>query len=147
MALLADDAKDRAEQLLLVTERLTALVDLETQRIEARQPPLDGAEAEEKTRLANAYRLELARITHDRALIDSAPAALLTQLRQSTVVLHEVLAAHEIALNAVKIVAEGLVHAMAEEVVRQRGGDANYGATGELVAPNGLGPAVLDRSA
>jgi hypothetical protein len=73
MALLADDPKDRAEQLLLVTERLTALIDLETQRMDARQPPLDGAEAEEKTRLANAYRLELARIKQDRALIEGAP--------------------------------------------------------------------------
>jgi hypothetical protein len=147
MALLADDAKDRVEQLLLISERLTALIDAETQRIEARQPPLEGEEAEEKTRLANAYRLELARVKHDRSLIEGAPPAALAQLRQSTVALHEKLAAHETALNAVKLVAEGLVHAMAEEVVRQRGGDANYGASGELVASNGLGPAVLDRSA
>ena len=147
MALLADDAKDRAEQLLLISERLTALIDAETQRIDARQPPLEGEQGEEKTRLANAYRLELARVKQDRSLIEGAPHALLAQLRQSTVVLHEKLAAHETALNAVKLVAEGLVHAMAEEVVRQRGGDANYGASGELVAPNGLGPAVLDRSA
>jgi hypothetical protein len=147
MALLADDAKDRAEQLLLITERLTALVELETQRMEARQPPLDGVEAEEKTRLANAYRLELARVKQDRSLIEGAPPPLLAQLRQSTVILHEKLAAHETALNAVKIVSEGLVQAMAEEVVRQRGGDAHYGANGERVAPNGLGPAVLDRSA
>jgi hypothetical protein len=147
MALLADDAKDRVEQLLLISERLTALIDAETERIEARQPPLKGEEAEEKSRLANAYRLELARVKHDRSLIEGAPPALLAQLRRSTVALHEKLAAHETALNAVKLVAEGLVHAMAEEVVRQRGGDANYGASGELVAPNGLGPAVLDRSA
>ena len=147
MALLADDAKDRVEQLLLVSERLTALIDAETQRIEARLPPLDGEQAEEKTRLANAYRLELARVKQDRSLIEGAPPALLAQLRESTVAMHEKLAAHEIALHAVKLVAEGLVHAMAEEVVRQRGGGANYGASGELVAPNGLGPAVLDRNA
>ena len=147
MALIANDAKDRAEQLLLITERLMALIDAETQRIEARQPPLEGAEVEEKTRLANAYRLELARVKQDRSLIEGAPPALLAQLRQSTLALHEKLAAHELALDAVKLVAEGLVQAMAEEVVRQRGGDAHYGAKGELVAPNGLGPAVLDRSA
>lgn len=147
MALIADDAKDRAEQLLLVTERLTALIDAETQRIDAREPPLDGADAEEKTRLANAYRLEMTRIKHDRSLIEGAPPPLLIQLRQSTLTLHEKLAAHESALNAVKVVSEGLVQAMAEEVVRQRGGEANYGANGEVVAPNGLGPAVLDRSA
>jgi hypothetical protein len=147
MALIADDARDRADQLLLISDRLAELIETETQCIQARQPPLEGAEAEEKTRLANAYRLELARVKHDPSLIESAPPALLARLRQSTVTLHEKLAAHELALNAVKLVAEGLVHAMAEEVVRQRGGDAHYGATGELVAPNGLGPAVLDRNA
>jgi hypothetical protein len=147
MALIADDAKDRAEQLLLITERLAALIVTETERIDARQPPLEGPDAEEKTRLANAYRLELARIKQDRSLIEGAPPALLAQLRQATAALHEKLAAHETALNAVKLVAVGLVHAMAEEVVRQRGGDARYSASGELSAPGGLGPAVLDRSA
>jgi hypothetical protein len=147
MALIADDAKDRVEQLLLVTERLTALIAAETRRIDAREPPLEGAEAEEKARLANTYRLELARIKQDPALIETAPPALLAQLRQATVALHKELAAHEAALNAVKLVAEGLVQAMAEEVVRQRGADAQYSAKAELVAPKGLGSAVLDRSA
>ena len=75
------------------------------------------------------------------------PPELLKRLRERTVTLHETLAQHEKALNAVKIVTEGLVQAMAEEVVRQRGGDTSYGASGERVAPGGLGPAVLDRSA
>ena len=39
MALIADHAADRAEQLALITERLTALIDQETQRIDARLPP------------------------------------------------------------------------------------------------------------
>lgn len=148
MALLADDATDRAEQLLLITERLTALIRAEAQRIEARQPPLEGADAEEKARLANAYRLELARLKQDHTLLRGAPPLLLERLRAQTAELHEQLAAHEIALNAVKLVAEGLVHAMAEEVARQRAGEGKYGATGELLTPcAGLGPAVLDRSA
>ena len=50
MALIADSPTDRAEQLLLATERLTALVVEETRRIDAREPPLDGALAEEKQR-------------------------------------------------------------------------------------------------
>ena len=73
MALLADDARDRAEQLLLITERLTAMVTEETRRIDARQSPLEGAQADEKNRLANAYRLELARIKQEPSLIQSAP--------------------------------------------------------------------------
>lgn len=147
MALLADDARDRAEQLLMVTERLTALIAEETRRVEARQPALDGEAAEEKNRLANAYRLELARIKQDRTLIEGAPPALLTSLRASTGVLHEALAAHELALNAVKVVTEGLVHAMAEEVVRQRGAAGSYGADGAIEGPVSPSPAIIDRSA
>ncbi len=147
MALIADSPADRAEQLLLATERLTALVIEETRRIDAREPPLDGALAEEKQRLANAYRLELARIKDDKSLIEPAPPALLAKLRQSTAQLQEMLAQHEIALSAVKLITEGMVHAMAEELARQQGGDAQYGAHGGLSAPSGPRPAVLDRQA
>lgn len=147
MALLADDARDRAEQLLVITERLTAMVAEETRRIDAREPPMDGAEAEEKNRLANAYRLELTRIKQDPSLIQAAPAALLTTLRRNTEKLHEQLAKHELSLNAVKIISEGLVQAMAEEVVRQRNSNSNYGARGTPAACGSPSPAVLDRSA
>lgn len=147
MALIADDAKDRAEQLLLLTERLTALISDESKRIDARLPPLDGPDADEKHRLANAYRLELARIKQDRSLLDGAPPVLLAQLRQHTQTLHEALAAHDLALGAVKLVTEGLVQAMAEEVARQRGGGGAYGARGTLDAPAMPGATIVDRSA
>lgn len=147
MALIADDCRDRAEQLLVITERLTALIAKETALIKARLPPLDGAEGDEKNRLANAYRLELARIKQEPALIEGAPPALLTTLRASTAKLHEHLAAHEVELNAVKLITEGLVHAMAEEVVRQRGGAGSYGAQGSIAAPSGPIPTILDRNA
>ena len=147
MALIADDAQDRAEQLLLVTERLTALVSEETRRIDAREPALEGADAEEKNRLANVYRLELARIKQDRSLIEGAAPETLTKLRQSTVQLQAALDAHEIALSAVKAVTEGLVQAIADEVVRQRGGAAAYGAAGAPVQSKGPSPAILDRNA
>ena len=144
MALIADDAAHRVEQLLLMTERLAALAAEDTRLIQERLPLSDG---EEKNRLANAYRLELARIKQDATLIQDAPPALLDRLRKSTVALHETLAAHEVALNAVKVVSEGLVHAMAEEVVRQRGSGANYSAKGALDVHGAPTPTVLDRSA
>ncbi len=146
MALIAEDAADRAGQLILLTERLTILISAETARIEARAPPLD-AETDEKNRLANAYRLELARIKQDRSLLAGAPPALLAELRAKTEVLNTALAGHDIALGAVKLIAEGLVHAMAEEIARQRGGARGYGASGELDGSGGAASAVLDRSA
>lgn len=147
MALIAENAADRAQQLLLVTERLTAIITEETRRIDAREPPLDGEAADERQRLANAYRLEMARIRADRSMIESAPPALLDQLRTQTEALHLAFDRHEIALNGVKIVTEGLVQAMAEEIVRQQAGSANYGAGGAIEAPAGPTPTVLDRSA
>ena len=147
MALIADDAEHRVEQLLLMTERLAMLATEDTKRIEARQPLLDGAEAEEKNRLATAYRLELARIKLEPALIQDASPELLTNLRRATAALHETLAAHELALSAVKVISEGLVQAMAEEVARQRGAGASYSAHGALETRGGPSPTVLDRSA
>jgi hypothetical protein len=147
MALIADNARDRVEQMLLMTERLTAIAAEETRRIEAREPLLDGPESEEKQRLANAYRLELARVKQDPSLIQDAPPELMATLRRSTIALHEAMAAHELALNAVKVVSEGLVHAMAEEVARQRGSGAAYSAQGALETRTGPNPTVLDRSA
>jgi hypothetical protein len=146
MALIVDDPQDRVEQLLLMTERLERLASEETRRIQARQPLTHGNAMDEKHRLANAYRLELARIKQEPALIQGAPPHLLAQLRHSTQMLHEALAAHELALSAVKAVSEGLVHAMAEEVARQRGSGAAYSAQGALASP---APAatVLDRNA
>ncbi len=147
MALIAENAQQRVEQILIVTQRLTELVADETRRIEARAPPLAGAEADEKNRLANAYRLELARIKQDDSLVKGAAPRLLADLAACTKHLRETLAEHELALGAVKIITEGLVQAMAEEVVRQRGGAAGYGAKGELERPGGPSPAIVDRSA
>lgn len=147
MALIADDAADRAEQLLTLTQRLIAIAKDETQRIEARQPLLGGAQADEKNRLANAYRLELARIRQDPNLIIGAPGALLAELRSSTELLHQTMSAHSDALGAVKLVTEGLVHAMAEEVARQRNASPRYGADGGVNAPTTPGPTLVDRSA
>ncbi|MEQ1709172.1 MAG: flagellar basal body protein [Terricaulis sp.] len=147
MALIADDSKDRAEQLLLISDRLAVLIAEETRRIEAREPLLEGPATEEKSRLANLYRLELARIKQDPALIASAPPTLLTQLKRQTEALQTAFSAHDVALRAVKLISEGLVHAMAEEVVRQRGAGLNYGAKGSLASPSGPSPAILDRSA
>ncbi|MBS0384381.1 MAG: flagellar basal body protein [Proteobacteria bacterium] len=147
MALVANHAADRVEQLILLTERLAALVGEEADRIEARLPLPEGAEADEKSRLANAYRLELARVQQDPELIRGAPPPMLGRLKQRTVALNQALARHESALNAIKLVSEGLVQAMAEEIARQRSQSDNYGAGGARNAPAGPRPALLDRTA
>jgi hypothetical protein len=146
MALLADDAADRADQLIVLSERLAALVEDETRRIEARAPTAEAALVEEKERLANAYRLELARIKQDPGLVSAAPKPLLDKLRLATQRLQAALSEHEIAIGAVKFVSEGLVQAMAEEVHRQRQAARPYGASG-APSSGGPDPIAIDRSA
>jgi hypothetical protein len=146
MALIAEDAADRVGQLIIITERLAALVKEETRLIEARAPLPEGAPAEEKARLANTYRFELARIKQDTTLVNGAPPRLLDDLKRRTGDLNEALAAHEMALGAVKIVAEGLVQAMAAEVARQRGQQRGYDASGQTSQGAAPAPVVIDRS-
>jgi hypothetical protein len=148
MALVADDAADRAEQILALTDRLTALIEAETQAILAQEAPLAGEAGEEKARLANLYRQEMSRIAADRALIRAAPAVLLDRLRGATVRFRAALAAHERALVGVKEVTEGLVKAIAEEVARVRGGARGYGASGGYAAaPDASAALALNKTA
>lgn len=146
MALIADTPAERVDQLILITSRLAALIAAETALIQQRAP-LDEAQAGEKQRLANAYRLELARIKQAPDLVGDAPAALLARLKDETAKLHTALGRHEVALGAVKLVAEGLVQAMAEDVARQHRGQQNYGASGALAPAAGPASTLLDRSA
>jgi hypothetical protein len=148
MALIADSPADRADQLVTLTERLTVLIDQETLLIEAREPPLAGPLGEEKLKLVNLYRQEMARIAEDRALIRAAPAAQLDRLRGATVRFRAALAAHERALAAVREVSEGLVRAIAEEIAKVRAGPRGYGASGGYAqGPGGAAALALNKTA
>ncbi len=147
MALIADSPADRAEQLITLSERLSHLIAEETRRIEAREPTAPAEIAAEKERLANAYRLELARIKDDPALIAPAPAALKQKLKERTLALQAALNSHEIALGAVKYVAEGLAQAMAEEIARQKREALPYAPNGARSPSGGPTPVALDRKA
>lgn len=146
MALVVDSPADRANQLLIMTERLTDLIERETQLILAREPPLQGDVGEEKARLANLYRQEMTRMAEQRDLIRAAPAATLDKLRTATQRFRTVLSAHERALAAVREVTEGIVKAIAEEVARVQGTARGYAATGGYAPPMG-GVALADKTA
>ncbi len=147
MALIADNPADRARQMLALSERLTDLIETDTALMRARQALDEGEGAEEKQRLVNAYRLEMARIRDDRSLIADAPEDARAALRAGTERLNAALARHEATLGALKTLTEGLVQAMAEEVTRQKGGGGVYGATGAPSARFGPAPVALNRTA
>lgn len=142
MALLADDAADRAEQLLALTRRLAELVESESAGLAAGKLP----DSDDLRRLANAYRLETARIREDRSLIEGAPLSLRRALQSETVALQQRLDAHLSALSAAREITEGLVRAVADEVQRARQGPASYGAQGAYATPAAT-PVALDRRA
>jgi hypothetical protein len=125
-----DDLTERVEQLLILTERLTALVAEQALAFETRRPQDAVVHVEETGRLANLYRHESARIRGNPALIAGADLAQRLRLRQATEAFDAVLARQARAVGAVKTVTEGLVRAIAEEVASQRHKGSTYGAAG-----------------
>lgn len=146
MALIADDAADRADQLLTLTERLTHLTRAETEALRARAP-IATLKAEELARLANAYRLEMARIKQDKGLISPAPLRARQNLQAATERLQVALDAHISALNAAREMTEGLARAMAEEVARLSAGPRTYGAQGSYRPVSAPIPVAASREA
>lgn len=147
MALIADDPTDRAMQMLALTETLTQHVEAETRLIDAREPLPEGPMAQEKQRLANAYRLEMARIKQEPSLIDTAPQHLMARLRQATQALQAALNRHTDALAAVKTLSEGLAEVMAQEVHQRRVQARGYGEGGGYRTGLVSGPMAVDRQA
>ena len=130
MALIANDAEDRVEQLTILTERLTALIAEQALAFEQRRPKDAAALNEETSRLANLYRHESTRVRADVSLVDTAPAPARARLVRATEAFDAVLARQGRALEAAQTVTEGLDKCIAEEVANQRSQASVYGAGG-----------------
>jgi len=143
---MSDAATTRVQNLIHLTESLTALIAAECRAFEARRPQDAARTLEETTRLANIYRHESAKIRADRSLISPAPLALRTELIRVTEAFDAVLARHGRALEAAKTVTEGLVRAVANEVVAQRKTGAGYGPGAQAVSAS-ASAITLNRSA
>jgi len=146
MALHAASPAERAEQLVLLTERLTGLIAEQLRAFEARRPQDAAGNAEETARLANLYRHESLKLKANPSLIDGAPAELKERLVAATRAFDAVLARHGRAVEAAKTITEGLIRAIAEEVHKQRHAVAGYGQKG-MQAPRPAIPVALNRRA
>ncbi|THD77715.1 MAG: flagellar basal body protein [Phenylobacterium sp.] len=144
MALAAENAADRVDQLIILTERLTKLVAIQAQAFEQHRPQDAAPLVDETARLANVYRHESARIRARPELIAGAPMVERQRLTRATEAFDAVLARQARALNAAKTVTEGLVRAIAEEVAAQRekGAADAYGPSGERTAKRTDGSAI-----
>lgn len=130
MALHADDAADRVEQLTALTERLTGRLAEELKHFEARRPQDAAPGLAETQRLANLYRHESARVKADPGLVAGAAPAARAALLRATETFETVLARHARALEAARTLTEGIVQAIAREVADARA-PASYGAGGQ----------------
>jgi len=130
MVMTPDEAAERVEQLITLTDRLTALVAEQAKAFEDRRPQDAAVHVEETSRLANLYRHESARVRANPGLISASPAPLRIRLRRATEAFDAVLARQARAVGAMKTVTEGLVRAIAEEVASQRHRGSSYGAGG-----------------
>lgn len=127
MSLLADDCTDRAMQLMAISKRLAQLLDLETAAFNRQSGALPADLADEKTRLANTYRLELTRISQNKALISGAPEHVRRELEATTRVLQDSIKENARAINKLRTVSEGLVKAIGDEIAKKRAAPVGYG--------------------
>jgi hypothetical protein len=147
MALAANDAEDRAQQLILLAKRLTDLIERETILFRARRPLEAAPFRDEKAKLANLYRQETSRIAREPSLVASASAETRNQLREAVTRLQSVLEDHRQALEALQEISEGLVKSIAGYVAELRSHDAAYGPAGARQAAGAASAITLNRTA
>ena len=138
---------ERVEQLIALTERLTQLIAVQAQAFETRRPHEAATTMQDVARLTNAYRDEVQRARTMPQLFAAAPAPLRAKLQRATEAFDAVLARQGRALHGAKTVTEGLVHAVAEEITRQRTSNAGYGPNGAKYRPDAARAVTLNKRA
>ena len=128
------NATARVRQLTDLTSRLTRRLSEESRVFESHRPQ-DAAAAVAGTQdLANSYRRESAQLKANPASVAAASVADRTALIRATQAFEAVLSKHARAVEAARIVSEGLVRTIANEVAGQRGSPSAYGASGKANA-------------
>jgi hypothetical protein len=134
------------ERLIALTEQLTAQIGGDADLFQARRPQAVAGRIQETTRLANLYRHEMARVRENPALVAGTPPELRGRLLRASQAFERTLKRHGETIYAAKTVTEGVVRAIAEEVVRMRAASASYGPGARSQAANATA-ITLNRSA
>lgn len=140
------NATARVRQMTDLTERLTACLIEESKAFEAHRPQDAAATVAATQELANAYRRESAQLKAHPAAMAAAPANHRNALIKATELFEAVLSRHARAVEAARVISEGLVKTIAAEVAGQRGAPSAYGASGRANAGDGRAVA-LNRTA
>jgi hypothetical protein len=127
MALMANDAGDLMDQLILLTRRLADVAERQAALFQANRLGEAQPLTDEAGRLGAVYAMESRRIAQNPALLSDASRALKDALTAETIRFRNAMAAHESAIERQRILAEGLVRAIAEEAVAARPTPVAYG--------------------
>ncbi|MDI1281025.1 flagellar basal-body protein FlbY [Brevundimonas sp.] len=140
------NATGRLRQLITLTERLTQRLIEESRAFEARRPQDVAVGMAETRDLANLYRRESAQVKANPAVFAGGGLRERKGLIRATEAFEAVLARHVHAVEAARVISEGLVKAIAEEVANVRGSPSAYGSSGRAAAGDGRAVA-LNRTA
>ena len=127
MTLSANNAHDRAQQILGLTERLGSRLTFETTALEAHRPQDIHAGIEETRQLSNLYRMETARLKADPSLLSGLSDDMKFKLRTATENFMAIAKRHSIAVEAARTVTEGILQAIATDVSERKAQGASYG--------------------
>ena len=120
-------ALDQVEGLIALTEQLTRQIGGDADALEARRTHDVAARIGETVRLAALFRHETARVQGDPRLLAAATGERRVRLIRASQDFERTLKRHGKALYAAKTVTEGIVRAIADEVVKARAVGAAYG--------------------
>lgn len=124
-------AGGRVRALTKLTLDLTALLKAEIAAFEARRPQDIARSVAQTQELANAYRRDSAQVKANPAILAPAPASDRMALIEATRAFEGLLSQHARAVEAARVISEGLVRTIAAEVTAQRAPASAYGAQGQ----------------
>ncbi len=132
MPLAAHNPTDRVEQLIILTDRLTALIKQETVLLQEHRAQEITAFQDERAKLSTLYAQEMALIKENKALIEGVESKLSAQLKDKTATFQNALDNHASILKRVQSVTEGMIKAVAEDLAEKNTSQTHYGNDGAL---------------
>ena len=127
MALMANDASDLMDQLILLTRRLADVAERQAVLFQANRLGEAQPLTDEAGRLGAVYALESRRIAQNPSMLSDASRELKDALTAETLRFRKAMEEHERAIERQRMLAEGLVRAIAEEAVAARPTPVAYG--------------------
>jgi hypothetical protein len=118
------------EDVIDVTQRLTALLEREIELLKNLRPQDIRDLQQDKTTLAVTYERQIRELRAKPALLGTADSKLKERLRQTTMRFQMILAENERAIRAVKTVSERLMRAVVAAVADRKSGSPAYTRAG-----------------